>query len=125
MGTSAIIAQQISPEEIRVIRLNGDGYTRFAGNKLRQVYDTPEKINDLMDLGDLSILGDDLFESIAYHRDRNESWSRVKPRIYQRMPFMVNNESGDFIYVFDGVEWTAYNHNGSEQYVIGGKTLRE
>lgn len=69
----------------KYIYCHWDGYVEHNGLLLQLCYDTPEKIEKLLDLGDLSSLGEYLetdqphsFDNpkpdvcIAYHRDRGE-----------------------------------------------------
>lgn len=55
-----------------LIYCHWDGYPNGVGDTLKQFYDTEEKVRELLELGDLSTLGNDLDSSFAYHRDRGE-----------------------------------------------------
>lgn len=74
-----------------------DGYPDWVGQKLYKNYNSIDKINDLINLGDISHLEDNLEPNpnmihefgydteqpnvvVAYHRDRNEDWEYVKPK---------------------------------------------
>ena len=84
---------------IKLIRKDGtetsiychwDGYIEHNGVLLQRYYNTPEKIEDLLALGDISSLGSKLNPStnshnfdnperdvtVAYHRDRGEEFSQ-------------------------------------------------
>ena len=72
MSTHAIIA--ISDGiNIRASYVNYDGYPSHTGVILNAHYNSPDKINSLIDLGELSAIGTDTDHCQAYGRDRGES----------------------------------------------------
>lgn len=73
-----------------------DGYSEWLGRKLYRYYNDIDKINSLINLGDISHLESNLEPNselphkfghdteqkdvvVAYNRDRNEDWKFVKP----------------------------------------------
>lgn len=88
MSTNATIAIQRKNGTRTAIYLHWDGYIEAAGATLQLAYNTAEKVEELLKLGDLSILGyytepteeTHDFENpqpqicVAYHRDRGESF---------------------------------------------------
>lgn len=57
MSTRSRISVVNENGKIRSIYCHHDGYLEYVGKKLVDFYDTEKVINQLMDLGDLSVLG--------------------------------------------------------------------
>ena len=104
------------------IYVHWDGYPEGVGETLRKHYTDSEKINQLLDLGDISALGERVnpisphsFEkpergtTIAYHRDRGEDMS--EPRIYPTVKEVERCFDVSYTYFWDGTEWFC---NGNE-----------
>ena len=119
MATRSRIGIKNEDGTIRYIYCHWDGYPSYVGKILEEHYDTPEKINELLDLGSLSILGevigektdfdyfnDDSDQCLAYHRDRGENWDHTKPRI-ARLPsdFMKFDSGEEYGYLFMDGKW--------------------
>lgn len=102
MSTNATIAIQKENGTRTAIYLHWDRYIEAAGATLQLAYNTAEKVENLLRLGDLSILGyhteptDEThsFENpqrevcVAYHRDRGEE-------------FRQSDSVQEFNYIFD------------------------
>lgn len=58
MSTRARIGIQLEDGTIRSIYCHHDGYKEGVGETLKKFYNTPEKVKGLMDLGDISSLGE-------------------------------------------------------------------
>jgi hypothetical protein len=102
MATRSTISIE-TPEGIRSIYCHFDGYLDHNGKILKEHYDTAEKVNALIDLGDISSLGEDLEKTVAYHRDRKEPL-RIN---------IVNTTSDidtlDYNYLFREGKWIYWN----------------
>lgn len=89
MSTRSFIARQIDDDTYRTIYCHMDGYLTYNGALLLDCYNTPEKVDELLNLGDLSFLTSKLnpdpskphaFDydmrqegvTVAYGRDRGE-----------------------------------------------------
>lgn len=117
MGTRANIGIQHKNGNIRSIYTHWDGHPSHHGPILIEVYNTPEKIKELLDLGDLSSLGREIgvkhdpnnhsLGCTAYGRDREEKKSQahilsVGGKYPEDTPYGTN----DYAYLFkDGVWW--------------------
>ena len=102
MSTNATIAIQRENGTRTAIYLHWDGYIEYAGATLQLAFNTAEKVEELLKLGDLSILGyhteptDDThsfdtpqpFVCVAYHRDRGEA-------------FRQSDSKQEYNYIFD------------------------
>lgn len=104
MSTNATIAINRKDGTRTAIYLHYDGYIEGAGTTLQLAFNTADKVEELLKLGDLSVLNYDLepteehdFENpqrgvcIAYHRDRGE-------------PFRQSDGVNEFNYTFDETE---------------------
>jgi hypothetical protein len=102
-----------------------DGYPEYNGEILAKHYTNDNKINELLKLGDLSILGefighqqnfDDRIRGccLAYGRDRGDTNTEAKS-----LPFceLIKNTNVDYVYVWDGDYWECYNINNPEQTI--------
>ena len=71
MATRSRIAIENQDGTVTSIYCHFDGYLDGVGKKLFEHYDR-EKTEKLIELGDISALGESTLDTIAYHRDRNE-----------------------------------------------------
>ena len=71
MATRSRIAIENQDGTVTSIYCHFDGYLSGVGKKLFEHYDR-EKTEKLMELGNISVLGESTLDTIAYHRDRNE-----------------------------------------------------
>jgi hypothetical protein len=116
MATRSTISIELSDKYIRQVYCHWDGYLEHVGKTLVQNYNTEEKINELLDLGDIS----SLYESIGhkhdfdervegrstfYGRDRGDSgtqarlWSSLED--YER-----NGQFEEYNYIFKDGVWS-------------------
>jgi hypothetical protein len=114
MATRSTIAIVDENNEGRQIYCHWDGYLEGNGTTLMKHYTTIEKINKLMDLGDLSSLGENIdppqgkehsFDSkvdgvcVAYGRDRGEK--DIEAKKFRNEP----TRSEEFDYLFKNGKW--------------------
>ena len=117
--------------EVYMIYCHFDGYPENVGKILAEHYTDIEKVEELMDLGDLSILGKEIGEKqdfdnytnrswcLAYGRDRGEEGCEA--RTYVNLRAVENAFQGagcDYLYVFDGQEWLFKRHNVKQFYSL-------
>jgi len=119
MGTNSHIGVMPNGGSIRGIYCHWDGFTESVGATLRKHYDTFEKVEALLALGNISSLGKELGEKhkfdeyikdvcTAYGRDRGKDDQEAQ--IYKDLKDFCEKE---YNYVFDGV-WNCYNSNGKK-----------
>lgn len=92
-----------------------DGYPENTGELLKNYYTDPKKVDELISLGDISILAEKInpdptkihtFDErqedvvVAYHRDGGEPWEYVKPAIMSK-EFEAADSPIEYIYYFD------------------------
>ena len=89
MSTRSRITIALPDQPKKSIYCHSDGYPDRMLPLLRKNYDTPEKVKELISLGDLSSLDDTPGRCYAYHRDGGE------PKEFTDSPQQYN-------YLFDG-----------------------
>jgi hypothetical protein len=109
-----MIGKKMADGTIKAIYCHWDGYPEGVGDTLLQAYQEPEKIDALMALGDLSVLGAEIGETqdfeepksgtcLAYGRDRGEE--NVDVRICADETAFVQlagKKGAEYAYLFDG-----------------------
>jgi hypothetical protein len=103
MSTRSTISIE-TPKGIRSIYCHFDGYLSHNGKLLKENYNTAEKVNALIDLGDLSQLAENLEKTVAYHRDRKEhlyinEYSLAKDIDSQNYNYLFRD--GEWVYCID------------------------
>lgn len=123
MATRSYIGIQNEDESVRSIYCHWDGYPDHNGKILQEHYSDREKLNKLIDLGEISSLGERIepnegetqtFDNplngvvVAYHRDRGEDY--LKPREDDSIDSFVKNgyEEYGYIYTKDDI-WLVFN----------------
>ena len=72
MSTRSRIAIEKQDGTVESIYCHFDGYLSHNGEILQEHYSTKEKMEKLIELGDISQLKDTPETTVAYHRDRGE-----------------------------------------------------
>ena len=104
MSTRSFIGIQNPDGTITGVYCHHDGYLAGVGKTLRENYTTPEAVRNLVVLGSLSSLGEDLDVTQAYHRDRGEDLDIAK---YKNLAEVSFDDGGyEFLYVFTSEGWT-------------------
>jgi len=74
MSTRSTISIKTPEGKIRSIYCHYDGYLEHNGELLSTHYNNESAANNLIKLGDISSLASTLETTVAYHRDRRESY---------------------------------------------------
>jgi hypothetical protein len=126
MSTRSSIALLNEDGSVSQIYCHFDGYPEGVGLTLRQFYDTRDKVEALINLGNISSLKPSIekppghtFETpvdgytVAYHRDRNEEGQEAKlfKTINDYYKFLESPQDHfyDYAYVFIGSGWKAFH----------------
>ena len=135
MSTHAEIGRLREDGFLQHIYLHWDGYTEWAGRMLQEHYNTPKKVDALINLGSLSALYERLapnpgekhsFENpvlsgpnggvtVAYHRDRKEPLRISQANVYGDIAFAFGKLVATgirYLYLYDektGVWYTGRN----------------
>ena len=104
MGTSSTITSVTPDGKYKNIYCNFDGYIDHNGKVLYRYYNTQEKIDKLLNLGDISSLDKNCKTSVAYIRDRGET--DVEAKIYDTYDEVPKQ---DYNYLWNGKQWLVSN----------------
>ena len=115
MATRSMIAFD-NGDEIYAIYCHNDGYLQHNGRILLNHYDDIEKVEELIDLGNLSVLSKEIGEKqdfdqptdrnwcLAYGRDRGEQ-NQQAGRYISLIEATYDFDGCDYYYLFDGNKW--------------------
>ena len=110
MSTRGAIGMRMPDGTVQAVYVHHDAYVAGVGAILGGWYDTPEKVEALLALGDLSSLETTLADTVAYHRDRGENIRM--PRNYRDIDAYrrngMNDFGADYLYLYDGSKWFVY-----------------
>jgi len=117
MATRSYIGVRNTDASVDYIYCHFDGYPEHNGKILTEHYSNINRVNELLNLGDLSVLGQFIGEKmdfdkriqntcLAYGRDRGESNVDKKNSGYDTL---ITDQSVDYVYVFDGDYWKCHN----------------
>jgi hypothetical protein len=117
MATRSYIGVRNTDASVDYIYCHFDGYPEHNGAILREYYSNINRVNELLNLGDLSVLGKFIGEKmdfdkriqdtcLAYGRDRGESNVSKKNSGYDEL---ITNQSVDYVYIFDGDYWECHS----------------
>jgi len=113
MGTRSRIGIQLKDDSIMSVYCHWDGYPSFNGRVLNEFYNTPEKVADLIDGGNISSLHtnvgwnqETLPETAPqYYTSRGESIKDNEPRYDESIfDFLEKENNEEYAYI-----WTVNN----------------
>ena len=114
MSTRSTIAIRNLDGSMQKIYCHWDGYIEHNGVLLQKYYNTPDKIRELLALGNISSLNKNVNPTtdthsfdhpeadvvVAYHRDRGEEFGTAMPDQLEEFNYVFN--------MFDGVWYVTY-----------------
>jgi hypothetical protein len=117
MATRSYIGVRNTDASVDYIYCHFDGYPEHNGKILTEHYSNINRVNELLNLGDLSVLGQFIGEKmdfdkriqdtcLAYGRDRGESNVDKKNTGYDKL---ITDQNVDYVYVFDGDYWECHS----------------
>jgi len=99
---SAIVLS--NKDGVQIIYCHHDGYIEHNGRILNKHYNTRQAVQELVDLGDISVLGESIDTCIAYHRDEGEDYEYTAARLYSNHYQMLKEEfegsDYEYLYIF-------------------------
>ena len=111
--------------DVKFIYCHWDGYPEYVGYTLDTYYKDPKKVDDLLALGDISSLkekiipvGEHSFDNpeedvtIAYCRDRRESYDDVAPKHTQLANYAKGDSMIDYLYLYKDGNWYVDREDG-------------
>lgn len=130
MSTRSFIAKQIGEDEYLTIYCHSDGYLSYNGAMLIDHYNSEEKVDELLKLGDLSCLckklnpdpskphsfdfderQDDV--TIAYGRDRGDK--NVEAQTLTMEQLDAPDNWTEYVYIFNKDNGWKYFHSGQSE----------
>lgn len=122
MSTHCLICKDNAPDKSKGIYCHSDGYIENVGFILQAFYNTPEKVDALLALGDISRLGYEIGDKmdfsknmldseyysehenqcVSYHRDRGEDFHQFE---YSSIDRMIDRAGETYNYVFKNGSW--------------------
>ena len=122
MGTRSLIGKQLTDGSILGVYCHYDGYPAYNGRMLRDNFDTVEKVNKLIDGGDMSCTwtnagwnNETLPESgPLYYTMRGESLESNAPQLYKDLNEFLCGADGsgaEYTYHFVNGEWICHKLN--------------
>ena len=126
MATRSRIAMEMADGKVKSIYCHWDGYPSHNGRILQECYLDKTRVEDLIELGDISSLGSEVSPTgphtfndpqsgvtVAYHRDRGED--HTEPMIHESVPDFFNSDIEEYGYLFtqEG-EWLVKRAAGKE-----------
>jgi hypothetical protein len=123
MATRSAIIREREDGLFEGVYCHNDGYLEHNGSILREYYRDPEKVRHLIGLGDMSVLAPQVTgtnQCFFYHRDRNEAWENVKPKVSDDLKVLLGRIDQEYAYLFDGEMWHYSKHDGPWEE-LGGK----
>ena len=121
MGTRSLIGKQLKDGSILGVYCHYDGYPEYNGRMLRDHFDTADKVNKLIDGGDMSCTwtnagwnNETLPESGPLHYTaRGESIESNQPRLYKDLnEFLTaadDNYGAEYTYHFTNAGWVCHD----------------
>ena len=103
MSTRSMIGIQQENGKIKAIYCHYDGYPEGVGQTLANYYQTTDKVEALLNLGDLSVLRQELGEKQDFndYKNHNENWCLA----YGRDRGLTDAEAKEFIYAGEYLEY--------------------
>ena len=74
MSTRSYIAKELEDGSVRYIYCHFDGYVEHNGRILVDHYSDSDKVNQLLDLGDLSYLSEEIGEKQDFNQPTSRTW---------------------------------------------------
>jgi hypothetical protein len=113
MSTRAIIGISCTENSIRYIQIGHDGYPEHTGDTLRNCYDTLEKIDKLLSLGNLSNIGSTVRKCVLYHEPENKL-DFTSGQLTDAFKHLRDKERVDYGYLFMDNKWKCWGAKGEE-----------
>jgi hypothetical protein len=129
MGTRSRIGIELSDSSILSVYCHWDGYPSFNGKVLREFYNTKEKVNQLINGGNISSLHTNVGwnnETLPetgpqYYTSRGESIDDNAPELskdHGEYLKMSGDSDEEYSYLFADGEWMCYNtRSWDEKYM--------
>ncbi len=123
MSTRSRVGLELADGSILSIYSHYDGYPEWAGRILKTHYNTREKVENLIDEGDVSCLWTDndwngnewsdcKYQALTYAMRGEDCPPRLDADLCE---YLLPDNNEEYAYVFRNGEWVCYNMNCYEQ----------
>lgn len=126
MSTPCFIGKvDYKTDDVRFIYCHFDGYPEDVGYILDTYYNDAGKVEDLLDLGDISSLKEEVSPSpsykekdikdkvtVAYFRDKGGEWGSVAPKHTQLANYEKEDLMIDYKYLYKNNKWYVDRESG-------------
>jgi hypothetical protein len=119
MATRSTIAMEMQDGWVRSVYCHWDGYPEGVGATLQEHYTDPAKIAQLLEIGDISSLREEIGEqhdfnsasdvTTFYGRDRGEDG--VGPLVHDSRERWLSSRKGngcEYGYLWNGISWVTF-----------------
>ena len=107
MGTRSLIGKVNEDGTVTAVYCHWDGYISHNGHILRDHYDTQDKVDQLIALGGLSTLDEELDKVVSYHLWRDEPIVHIE--LENKQTYLeaksYNDCCAEYLYLFENGEW--------------------
>jgi len=125
MATRGRIGIQLKNGSILSVYSHWDNYPEWAGKKLKEHFNTREKVAALIDGGDISSLWTDKdwdgkeqeFGTLYYEGRGDVDTEPNLDNSFQAFIGSVNDSWCDYAYLFTNGEWKCYTTKGNEEQI--------
>ena len=111
MATRSRIALQLTEDSFLSVYHHWDGYPQWLGVTLKKKFNTREKVEELIDGGDISCCDSDTNwdrekcePHVQYYNDRGE---KTEPRLDLSLEDYLDNGE-EYAYIFSDNQWVCY-----------------
>ena len=115
MSTPCVIGIINLDKSVDLISCHWDGYPSYQTPILLKSYNTEQKVRELLSLGEISELHNNIHPTtashsfdtpdkdvvVSYHRDRGDKWEDCKPFHIANKSKVISFCGGGYIYLFD------------------------
>lgn len=110
----------------KAVYCHWDGYPEGVGKTLNSHYDKYESLG-LIELGDISSLGDSITSTYFYSRDRGDAAddvSAIQKNTIEDILDIADRLGAEYVYLFDEGEWLVYDMYENKKFVPLIKVLK-
>lgn len=125
-------------DDVRFIYCHFDGYPEYVGDVLNTYYKDHGKVEDLLDLGDISVLRQEVSAdpsyteeeikdkvTVAYFRNEGEDWDSVTPKHTQLANYEKGEDTIDYLYLYKDGIWYVDVENGFSRWTKVSDLLKD
>ena len=126
MSTRSTIGVVHADGTVSSIYCHWDGYLEHNGSKLLNFYHRQDQVEELIALGDLSVLGDDIVKCEAYCRDRGEDKDSTSAVRYKSIAIYKDNlETKEYNYLYANGKWYWAIENAPDPFLSAELTQQQ